>query len=253
MSEYLDIVPVYLPVFAQDNEVYFPDDLLTNNSATINGDSNQSAESEQPLPPASSESEGSGCVPSPLQNSNECFATYENSTYGIKINYPSTWNKVTPYSDEEYTTVFVQEFDQPDSSAYVIVGVDYFNFEATPSTYLARLIQNYRTQLKDFTLLSSDLNSVQLAGILGYAILYTYTGVNDEVILTRQLGAVIPGTATAYQITYSAEVSEYPGYEDNLNAMVDSIELHLNGVNVTAPSNLQDLDYFIHVYDGGVI
>ena len=133
------------------------------------------------------------------------------------------------------------------------VGVDYFNFETTPSTYLARLIQNYRTQLKDFTLISSDLNSVQLAGIPGYEILYTFSGDNDEVILTRQLGAVIPGTSTAYQITYSAEVTEYPGSEDNLNTMIDSIELNLKGANVTAPSNLQDLDYFIHVYDGGVI
>jgi hypothetical protein len=35
--------------------------------------------------------------------------------------------------------------------------------------------------------------------------------------------------------------------------MIDSIELNLKGANVTAPSNLQDLDYFIHVYDGGVI
>lgn len=253
MSEYPNTVPVYLPVFAQDNDVYFPDYLLTNNSETINNDSNQSSESEGPLPQDSSTSEGSGCVPSTLQNSNECFATYENSTYGIKINYPSTWNKVTPYSDEKYTTVFVQEFDKPDSSAYVIVGVDYFNFETTPSTYLARLIQNYRTQLKDFTLISSDLKSVQLAGIPGYEILYTFSGDNDEVILTRQLGAVIPGTSTAYQITYSAEVTEYPGSEDNLNTMIDSIELNLKGANVTAPSNLQDLDYFIHVYDGGVI
>ena len=186
MSEYPNTVPVYLPVFAQDNDVYFPDYLLTNNSETTNNDSNQSSESEGPLPQDSSTSEGSGCVPSTLQNSNECFATYENSTYGIKINYPSTWNKVTPYSDEKYTTVFVQEFDKPDSSAYVIVGVDYFNFETTPSTYLARLIQNYRTQLKDFTLISSDLNSVQLAGIPGYEILYTFSGDNDEVILTRQ-------------------------------------------------------------------
>ncbi|MGC2429764.1 MAG: hypothetical protein WA393_01880, partial [Nitrososphaeraceae archaeon] len=87
----------------------------------------------------------------------------------------------------------------------------------------------------------------------GYEILYTFSGDNDEVILTRQLGAVIPGTSTAYQITYSAEVTEYPGSEDNLNTMIDSIELNLKGANVTAPSNLQDLDYFIHVYDGGVI
>src|SRR6478672_1966350 len=256
-TEFLGIEPIYLPVFAKDNpeddHTYFPDYLLSNNSEANNSDSNQTIDTDTALPPTSLVSQGSECVSTTLQDTNECFATYENSTYGIKINYPSTWNKVTPYSDEKYTTVFVQEFDKPESTAYVIVGVDYFNFEATPSTYLARLIQNYRTQLKDFTLLSSDLNSVQLAGIPGYEILYTYTGNNDEVILTRQLGAVIPGTSTAYQITYSAEVTEYPGSEDNLNTMIDSIELNLKGANVTAPSNLQDLDYFIHVYDGGVI
>ena len=137
MSEDPNTSPVYLSVFAQNNDVYFPDYLLTNNSETTNNDSNQSSESKGLLPRDSSASEGSGCVISTLQNSNECFARYENSTYGIKINYPSTWNKVTPYSDEKYTTVFVQEFDKPDSSAYVIVGVDYFNFETTPSTYLS--------------------------------------------------------------------------------------------------------------------
>ncbi|MGA7010664.1 MAG: hypothetical protein WB612_13115 [Nitrososphaeraceae archaeon] len=50
MSEYPNTVPVYLPVFAQDNDVYFPDYLLTNNSETTNNDSNQSSESEGPLP-----------------------------------------------------------------------------------------------------------------------------------------------------------------------------------------------------------
>ncbi len=179
--------------------------------------------------------------------------TNENSTYGVKINYPSTWVRVTPYSDEKYTTVFVEEFDEPNSTAYVTVGVDYFNFDVTSSTYLAILIQNYRTQLKDFTLLSSDFTSAQLAGIPDYEILYTQTGDQDEVILTRQLGSVIPGTASAYQITYSAEVSQYPHYEQDVNTMIDSLELHLTGVNVTAPSNLADLDYYLHIYDGGVI
>jgi hypothetical protein len=253
ITDYLEIGPVYMPVHAQDNHAYFPDYLLSNGSEAINPDSNRSIDSESALPPPYFESQGTDCISTSLQNTNECFVTYVNSTYGIKINYPNTWNKVTPYSDENYTTVFVEEFDKPDSSVYVILGADYFNFEATPSTYLARLIQNYRTQLRDFTLISSNLNSIQLAGIPGYEILYTFTGDNDEVILTRQLGAVIPGTATAYQITYSAEVSEFPGSEDTANKMIDSIELHLNDANVTAPRNLQDLDYFLAVYDGGVI
>ena len=38
---------------------------------------------------------------------------------------------------------------------------------------------------------------------------------------------MIPGTSTAYQITYSAEVTEYPGSEENLNTMIDSIKLNL--------------------------
>lgn len=243
-----------LQVFAQDWDAYFPDKLLTDSSDTEDTDSNQSQGTELPLPsPVSLDSQGQDCVPSTLQNNNECFLTYENSTYGVKINYPSTWVRVTPYSDEAYTTVFVEEFDKPDSSAYVIVGVDYFNFNATPTTYLARLMQNYRTQLEDFTLLSSDLNFGQLAGIPGYEVLYTYTVDSGEVILTRQLGSVIPGTASAYQITYSAEVSEFPQYEEVVNRMIDSVELHLVGANVTAPPNLADLDYFLHIYDGGVI
>ena len=256
-TEFLEIEPVYLPVLAkdkpEDDHAYFPDYLLSNNSEANNSDSNQTIDTETALPPTSLVSQGSECVSTILQDTNECFVPYENYTYGIKINYPSTWNKVTPYSDEKYTTVFVEEFDKPNSSVYVLLGADYFNFNATPSTYLARLIQNYRTQLKDFTLLSTDLNSIQLAGIPGYEILYTYTGDNDEVILTRQLGAVIPGTTTAYQITYSAEVSEFPGSEDSANAMIDSMELHLNNANVTAPGNLQDLDYYLAIYDGGVI
>ena len=58
MSEYPNTVPVYLSVFAQDNDAYFPDYLLTNNSETTNNDSNQSSESEGPLPQDSSASEG---------------------------------------------------------------------------------------------------------------------------------------------------------------------------------------------------
>jgi hypothetical protein len=54
MSEYPNTVPVYLSAFAQDNDAYFPDYLLTNNSETTINDSNQSSESEGPLPHDSS-------------------------------------------------------------------------------------------------------------------------------------------------------------------------------------------------------
>jgi hypothetical protein len=107
ISGFLDLFPnLETLAFARDTDINLPDEILRNTSGLENVDLNQSANNELPPLPASPDLQGTDCVSSIFQSNNKCFLTYENSTYGVKINYPSTWVRVIPYSDEKYTTVY---------------------------------------------------------------------------------------------------------------------------------------------------
>lgn len=199
---------------------------------------------------------GSGdiCIPSFGQFGGDCLLQYENYTYGIKLAYPSSWKPYVPKNNAANNdSLFVAGFVEPTTGAYILVGVEKTILEQSPSTYLAKVIQDYSSQVQGFTLISSDLSQTYIAGVHGYEIFYTSTGkAPDKAILTREVGTVVPGTNLAYYVTYSADSSVFSKLEDDVQKMVDSLELHLHNVDAKPPTDLADLDS-LTLYDGAIL
>jgi hypothetical protein len=105
---------------------------------------------------------------------------------------------------------------------------------------------SHTAKTPDFTLLSSDLESAQLAGNPGYSLLFT-SGDNETgaVTLTKEIGTIIGDTDMVYYVQYVANINEYSLYETEADQMIDSIEIHIQDANATQIVEEQDLTDFL--------
>lgn len=174
------------------------------------------------------------------------LTTYENTSYGVKINYPSNWNVYAPVTDPEYRNVFIVGFEAPDVHERVApffeIGRDIFDRNQTLSTYVAEVIQSYRGQFSDFTLIYSDPFYASLVDNPAYSLLYTYTDEESGSIrLVKEIGTIIGETDMLYYVTYSADIPDYSLYETIVdNYFLPSLELHIKGFNATVGSTTED-------------
>jgi hypothetical protein len=176
----------------------------------------------------------------------ENISIYENSTYGIIMAYPSTWEINTPINLPGDRNIFIVEFNVPDTPVSLYVARDTFDQNKTLSTYLAETVESYSQDTPGFTLLSSDLDSAQLAGNPGYSILFT-SGDNETgaITLTKEIGTIIGDTDMVYYIQYVADIDEYSLYETVADQMIDSLEIHIQDANATETVEEQDLTGFL--------
>jgi hypothetical protein len=206
-----------------------------------------------------------------LQPTIDCYTAFQNINYGVKVFYPKTWivthkdEKVFPYTKYNIES-FMVNFTEPNSTTKVIVGNDILKSSFSLSSYLAQIIQNYRSIYQDFTLLSSDIdssphvNSIQLAGQPAYNIIYTYIDNpipyrnNPITYLVNEIGIIIPNTELVYYLSYSAPLEYYSQYEQFMQPIRDSLLIKLNTPTVSSniESQLQEYDRGI-IFDDGLI
>jgi hypothetical protein len=182
-----------------------------------------------------------------LLTEEENINIYENSTYGIIMTYPSTWDVYTPINSPEDRNVFIVEFNVPDTPVSLSVARDTFDQNKTLSTYLAETVEFYSQDTPGFTLLSSDLDFAQLAGNPGYSLLFT-SGDNETdggITLTKEIGTIIGDTDMVYYIQYGANINQYSLYETVADQMIDSLEIHVQDANATQTLEEQDLTGFL--------
>lgn len=176
------------------------------------------------------------------------LSVYENSTYGISIGYPSNWNVYTPINEPNKRNVFIVGFEvasiEGRVAPYFEIIRDVFDRNQTISTYVAEVIQSHRTQLPDFTLISTDLLFATLADNPAYSLLYTYTDKETgNIRLEKEIGTIISGTDMVYYVTYSADIPDYSLYESNVEYdFLPSLEIHIKGMNATAQPFKPDSD-----------
>ncbi|MGH9963970.1 MAG: hypothetical protein ACRD5E_03955 [Nitrososphaeraceae archaeon] len=185
---------------------------------------------------------------------------YENSTYGISLLYPTTWKYSDPVISPEERTVFITLFEPMAESgaAYLGIARDVFNVNETLDTYLAEVIQSYRGNTLNFTLISTamspDLNSPpQLAGNPAYSLLYSHIdpGTGD-MLLTEEIGTIIPGTNFAYYFYYTADIPSYNSYIADALSIIDSLEIHLTNLNVTESEETNIFDILESLESGEI-
>jgi hypothetical protein len=146
------------------------------------------------------------------------FLTYENPAYGIKIQYPSYWERV------DLSRNFIVSFIPPSENdtgllENLVVGVS-----RLPSSFVslndfaATRINLYRSQFTDFHLIDTS-QSTTTSGNPIYKIEYTHN--NGRLAIETMEVWTMKGT-TAFMILYNADTPEYPYLVPIIQKMVDS-------------------------------
>ena len=162
-------------------------------------------------------------TPEQSKNSSN-FSTYENPIFGIKILYPSNWDKQENSSSSNNSTLYdIVTFSPPLKNSSSIIGkvaIKVDNISDIKPTTLANYTDAIISDLKqDFRVTESNTT---LAGNPAYKILYT--GLEESVDLQAMLVMAIKGDRV-YLISYTAEPEKYSYYLPTVQKMIDSFEI----------------------------
>ncbi|MDQ6862546.1 MAG: hypothetical protein M3044_01860 [Thermoproteota archaeon] len=147
--------------------------------------------------------------------------TYANSTFGIKLQYPSSWDKEENGTRQDRETDVVT-FSPPaiNSNASLDISIDDISDEKgiALTKYVTDGINYLKQSLKSFKLIGLTTNNI-LSGLPAYKSIYTYVGENT-IFKDMEIGA-IKGNKV-YILTYEAGINEYNDYVPIIQKMIDS-------------------------------
>lgn len=152
--------------------------------------------------------------------------TYQNSTAGIKLQYPSNWVKQENGTKQDTQTDLVT-FTPPTINSNASLDVTVDDITDSPGTTLTQYASDEIGSLKqqfannDFKLIESK-SSMIIAGLPAYRIVYTSVDQNTTTKDT-EIGAIKGGRI--YILTYEAGPNEYDKYLPIALKMIDSFKL----------------------------
>jgi serine/threonine-protein kinase len=149
---------------------------------------------------------------------------YVNSTYGIKLQYPSSWDNEENGTRQD-TGTDVVTFSPPaiNSNASLDISIDDISDEKgiALSQYANNGISDLKQSLKSFKLVGLSTNNV-LAGLPAYKSIYTYADQNT-IFKDMEIGAIKGDKA--YILTYEAGMNEYDKYLSIIQEMINSFQI----------------------------
>jgi hypothetical protein len=152
------------------------------------------------------------------------FLPYANSTYGIKLQYPSSWDK-EENGTRQGTETDVVTFSPSaiNSNASLDMTIDDISDEKgiALAQYASGSISDLKQSVKNFKLVGLNTNSV-LAGLPAYKSIYTYVGENT-IFKDLEIGAIKGDKA--YILTYEAGMNEYDKYLPIIQELINSFQL----------------------------
>ena len=156
----------------------------------------------------------------------DSFLTYENSTYGIKIQYPPDWSFEEGVSTEKDTVIAIVYLyppiaADPNAVAYLYVGTWDLDRKTKSIDLLARHAINSWRPDQDFKLISATAQT-NLAGRPAYAIVFKHLN-NGFDSKTTQLGTIFDNKV--YYIVFSTEAVKYDAFLPTVQKMTSSFEL----------------------------
>jgi eukaryotic-like serine/threonine-protein kinase len=152
------------------------------------------------------------------------FLPYQNSTYGIKIQYPSDWQKQENGTKQDTQTDIVT-FYAPASNSNANLDLSTDDISDEKGISLAQYANNSLTDLKqsltNFKLIESS-NNDHISGLPAYRIVYTS---NDGNNVTKTLETGTIKGDKVYILTYEAGISEYTTFLPIVQKMIDSFQI----------------------------
>ncbi len=148
--------------------------------------------------------------------------TYENSSLGITVCYPSDWTVVN--GTKNGTLTKVATFLSPEASAFIQLSTNDSpsRQNVTLSGYLNYIINYYRTHYAGFNLIGSNASN-SLAGQRAYAIIYTYTDHALGIQKILETGTIIG--QKLYVVQYIVKPPDYQVFLREAKQMTNSLEI----------------------------
>ena len=152
------------------------------------------------------------------------FLPYVNSTYGIKLQYPSSWDK-QENGTRQGTETDVVTFSPPaiNSNASLDISIDNISDERgiALAKYASSGVSDLKQSLKSFKLVGLTTNNV-LAGLPAYKSISTYVD-QKTIFKDMEIGA-IKGDKV-YILTYEAGINEYDKYLPITQELINSFQV----------------------------
>jgi hypothetical protein len=165
---------------------------------------------------------------------NPNFLTYQNSTYGVKIQYPASWGVQTGVNLFDAKGQLEQPIDiadiappigsDPNAIAYFQIGVEQELTAADTKNidlYLRNIINAYRSNSTDFHLASATIHAT-LAGKQAYSLVFTdtYQGFPTKTMIR----GIVNGDKN-YYLLFTAEAAKFDSFLPTVQKMINSFEL----------------------------
>lgn len=150
------------------------------------------------------------------------FANYENSGYGITIQYPQTWNKQeisSVVTNEVVEFISPQEDDSDKFQENLTVTVENLSFPLSLDEY-TNLSKQQINQQKNTKIISETGST--LAGRRAYSVVYT---VFDNGEKLKRMETWTLKNFKVYSITYEAEADKYAQYLNTAEKTIKSLQL----------------------------
>ena len=162
-----------------------------------------------------------------ITNTIDTFLTYQNSTEGIKIDYPANWEKVKNASIPQFAVLFLSP--QENSSdifreRLVVQAVDLPSKNTTLDELVNELVGNLKTRLVNFELQDSKPFTIA-SNNTAQMLIYTYSNFLPDFRMLKSTDVATINGNKAYIITFNAEASKYSSYLPIVQKMIESFEI----------------------------
>lgn len=150
--------------------------------------------------------------------------TYQNSTFGIKIQYPSSWDKQENGTKQDTETDIVTFYPPAsNSNASLDLSMDDISDEKGISVaqYANDGLGDLKHSLQNFKSIGLTTNNI-LAGLPAYKSLYTYVD-GKTTFKDMEIGAIRGDKA--YILTYEGGADEFDKYLSTVQQMINSFQI----------------------------
>jgi eukaryotic-like serine/threonine-protein kinase len=160
-----------------------------------------------------------------VAGANTAFLTYQNSTVGMKIQYPSNWTKQTTARGVSFAVVLGRNTTNHDNflaklNASALSG---FPTNMTIKAMADRVVNSYRHFLPGFQIQS--YTNATLAGNNAIKIVYTYTDPKNNRFTATDTATIKNDKLYVIQYYYYTKSPKQQTYPQTLHKMVDSFQV----------------------------
>ncbi|MFL6403302.1 MAG: PsbP-related protein [Nitrososphaeraceae archaeon] len=150
------------------------------------------------------------------------FLVYENSTFGMKLQYPSNWAKQTAGQAATFVLLGSGQNNPEQFFAKLnVTGIMGFPPNVPLKAMADRVVDGYRHFLSNFQI--ESYTNTTLGGNNDIKIVYTYSDSKNTNIKATDIATV--NNDRLYVIQYYAESPKYQTYLPTLQKMIDSFQI----------------------------